>query len=95
MTSSRHIPGLRMLAQRRLDEFDFVGLTERFEDTVRLFCKRFATCTAPAHANRVEHIFRLSPNQSALLGVHMDADVMLYAHAERLFNNATTATLGH
>jgi len=82
--------GDRMLdrAIRRLETMDFVGLTERFEDSCRIFDQRFGTRIA--RLTRRENVLRPEGNELAELISRIEPfvqrDRLLYETAVVHFN---------
>jgi hypothetical protein len=74
-------------ALRRVDELAFVGITERFRDSCRLFDHVFGTTTQ--RFDRQENVLRSRGTEHAelvpLILPHIRRDMVLYEHATRRF----------
>lgn len=74
-------------ALRRVDDLAFVGITERFRDSCRLFDHLFGTTTQ--RFDRQENVLRSRGTEHAelvpLILPHIRRDMVLYEHATRRF----------
>jgi sulfotransferase famil protein len=78
------------LAKRRLDGFAFVGLTERFEESVVALTSRFGW--PPVHhiprlnaSEEPSQRYQVPPDAREAILERTDVDAALYEHARRLF----------
>ncbi|NJP06718.1 MAG: sulfotransferase family 2 domain-containing protein [Chloroflexaceae bacterium] len=77
------------IAQRRLDECAFVGITEQFDESLRLLCYTFGWSPIEHYTSRNITPAALKPEVTpeleALILEHHQLDLQLYAYARRLF----------
>jgi hypothetical protein len=92
MTPKASDPDLLELAKKRLDEFAFIGLTERFQESASLlsyvFGWRPVTAIPPMNANRHRPSRKEIPDDTLeAISECNQLDVELYSYAETLFDS--------
>jgi hypothetical protein len=87
--------GMLVQARAHLDGFAFVGLTEKYDRSLALLCRRFGWSHAPReHLNATAQRTRREDLDAGTLQRILDAnrlDVELYAYASRLFEARAAA----
>lgn len=82
----------RFLCSKRLDAFGFIGISEEYERSIRLFRKIFALPDGPAGAvmananpHRSQEGYRIEPESLERIEKHHEQDLEIYQQGRRLF----------
>ncbi len=84
----------RYLANKPVKDFEFVGVTERFDESVRHFCRIFGFRNAPRiprenlNPDRLTERYDISPEDFAYILERNSADLAWYARASERLSEA-------